>query len=65
MFRFKIHHNNLINNILAKIEANNAGVDDAIMLDLYGFVAETNATNIFMIKNGVVFTPFADACFPE
>ena len=50
----KIHHNNLINNILAKIEANNANVDDAIMLDLYGFVAETNATNIFMIKNGAV-----------
>lgn len=60
----KIHHNNLINNILAKIEANHAGVDDAIMLDLYGFVAETNATNIFMIKNNKVFTPFADACLP-
>ena len=60
----KIHHNNLINNILAKIEANNANVDDAIMLDLYGFVAETNATNIFMIKNGFVYTPFADACLP-
>ncbi len=58
----KIHHNNLINNILAKIEANNANVDDAVMLDLYGFVAETNATNIFMIKNGTVFTPFADSC---
>ena len=60
----KIHHNNLINNILAKIEANNANVDDAIMLDLYGFVAETNATNIFMIKNGTIYTPFADACLP-
>ena len=60
----KIHHNNLINNILAKIEANNANVDDAIMLDLYGFVAETNATNIFMIKNGTVYTPFAEACLP-
>ena len=60
----KIHHNNLINNILAKIEANNANVDDAIMLDLYGFVAETNATNIFMIKNGTLYTPFADACLP-
>ena len=34
------------------------------MLDLNGFVAETNATNIFMIKNGAVFTPFADACLP-
>ena len=60
----KIHHNNLINNILAKIEANNAHVDDAIMLDLYGFVAETNATNIFMIKNESVYTPLADACLP-
>ena len=60
----KIHHNNLINNILAKIEANNANVDDAIMLDLYGFVAETNATNIFMIKNETVYTPFANACLP-
>ena len=60
----KIHHNNLINNILAKIEANHAGVDDAIMLDLDGFVAETNATNIFMIKNDVVYTPFAKACLP-
>jgi branched-chain amino acid aminotransferase group I len=60
----KIHHNNLINNILAKIEANNAGVDDAVMLDLYGFVAETNATNIFLVKKGQVLTPSADACLP-
>ena len=60
----KIHHNNLINNILAKIESNNAGADDAIMLDLNGFVAETNSTNIFMIKEGKVFTPFAYACLP-
>jgi len=60
----KIHHNNLINNILAKIEANVAGTDDALMLDNYGFVAETNACNIFMIKSGMVFTPNADACLP-
>jgi branched-chain amino acid aminotransferase group I len=60
----KIHHNNLINNILAKIEANHAGADDAIMLDLNGFVAETNATNIFMIKDGTVYTPFPKACLP-
>lgn len=60
----KIHHNNLINNILAKIEANHYGADDAIMLDLYGFVAETNACNIFMVKNNVLYTPFADACLP-
>ena len=60
----KIHHANLINNILAKIEANYAGVDDALMLDLDGFVAETNATNIFMIKSGLVITPFPKACLP-
>lgn len=60
----KIHHNNLINNILAKIEANYANVDDAIMLDERGFVSETNATNIFMIKNGSLHTPFANNCLP-
>jgi len=60
----KIHHNNLINNILAKIEANIAGVDDAIMLDIQGFVSETNATNIFIVKRGVLLTPHADSCLP-
>lgn len=60
----KIHHNNLINNILAKIEANVAGVDDAIMLDIHGYVSETNATNIFAIKRGHVLTPHADSCLP-
>ncbi len=60
----KIHHNNLINNILAKIEANVAGVDDAIMLDIFGYVSETNATNIFTIKKGALITPHADSCLP-
>ena len=60
----KIHHNNLINNILAKIEANIANADDALMLDNYGFVSETNACNIFMLKNGTLYTPHADACLP-
>lgn len=58
----KIHHNNLLNNILAKIQANFAGVDAAIQLDHQGFVAELNDTNLFMAKNGVLYTPFADAC---
>ncbi len=58
----KIHHNNLLNNILAKIQANFARVDAAIMLDHQGFVAELNDTNLFMVKEGVLFTPFADAC---
>lgn len=60
----KIHHNNLLNNILAKIESNLAGADDAIMLDQHGFVSETNATNIFYFKGGKLFTPHADACLP-
>ena len=60
----KIHHNNLLNNILAKIEADVAGADDALMLDLHGFVAETNATNVFLVKDGVLVTPHADACLP-
>ena len=60
----KIHHNNLLNNILASIEANVAGVDSAIMLDLNGFVSETNDTNLFMVRSGTVCTPFADACLP-
>jgi branched-chain amino acid aminotransferase len=58
----KIHHNNLLNNILAKIQANVAGADAAVMLDDHGFVAELNDTNIFLIKDGAVFTPHADAC---
>jgi branched-chain amino acid aminotransferase group I len=60
----KIHHNNLLNNILAKIEADVAGVDDALMLDVHGFVAETNATNVFTVRKGVLLTPHADACTP-
>ena len=60
----KIHHNNLLNSILAKIEANVAGADDALMLDERGFVAETNATNLFAVVDGVLSTPFAHAC-PE
>ena len=48
----KIHHNNLIQSILAKIEANVAGADDALMLDMRGFVAETNATHVFIVDRG-------------
>ncbi|MCC9078240.1 branched-chain-amino-acid transaminase [Litorilinea aerophila] len=60
----KIHHNNLINNILAKIEANVAGVDDALMLDVHGYVSETNATNVFLVKRNTLLTPHADSCLP-
>ena len=60
----KIHHANLVNNILAKIEADRAGADDALMLDVEGFVAETNATNVFLARGGVLSTPVADHCLP-
>lgn len=60
----KIHHNNLLNSILAKIEATRAGVDDAVMLDQNGFIAETNATHLFFVIDGVVTTSRTVAC-PE
>jgi len=60
----KIHHCNLIPSILAKIEANAAGADDALMLDARGFVAETNATHVFLVYRGVVLTSRLVAC-PE
>lgn len=64
MFDQKIHSCNLIPSIMAKIQANAAGVDDALMLDAFGFVAETNATHVFIVHDGLVMTPHAKAC-PE
>ena len=60
----KIHHNNLLTSILAKIEANVAGADDAVMLDQRGFIAETNATHIFLVTSGRLGTASTAAC-PE
>lgn len=60
----KIHHNNLLQSILAKIEANIAGADDAVMLDTRGFIAETNATHLFFVERGKVRTSRTVAC-PE
>ena len=48
---------NYLNNILAKIEANNAGVEEAIMLNSEGFVAECTGDNIFILKGGRMMTP--------
>jgi branched-chain amino acid aminotransferase len=65
----KVHHNNMLTSILAKVEANVAGADDALLLDHLGYVAETNATNVFLIEGdradgAVVRTPTTRAC-PE
>lgn len=48
---------NYLNNILAKIEANNAGVEEAVMLNAEGFVAECTGDNLFIIKNSELLTP--------
>jgi len=48
---------NYLNSILAKIEANTAGVDDAICLDKAGFICEGVAENVFIVKNGEIATP--------
>lgn len=59
-----MHHFSCLYVVLPKIQANQSGAADALMLDLDGFVSETNATNVFMVKHGVVFTPHADYCLP-
>ena len=48
---------NYLNNILAKIEANYRGVDEAIFFDTKGHIAEGSGDNIFLVKNGVLLTP--------
>jgi branched-chain amino acid aminotransferase len=48
---------NYLNNILAKIEANNGGCEEAIMLNAEGFVSECTGDNVFIVKQGQLFTP--------
>lgn len=60
----KIHHNNLLPSILAKIEANHAGADAALMLDRQGFIAEGHGTHVFIVENETVVTSPTHAC-PE
>ncbi len=52
---------NYMNSILAKIEANTAGTDDAILLDHRGFVSEASVSNVFLVKKGRVATPSSGA----
>ncbi|AOK89482.1 branched-chain-amino-acid transaminase [Paenibacillus jamilae] len=53
----KIKSLNYLNNILVKIQSNYAGVGEAIMLNSQGYVTEGSADNIFIVKNGVLYTP--------
>jgi len=57
-----IHSANQLNSILAKLEANRAGVDGALMLDRRGFIAETDSSNIFLVRDGGLATPWSTAC---
>ena len=57
-----IHSCNQLTSILAKLEANAAGADDALMLDTDGNLAETNATHVFLVNDGVVETSTTSAC---
>lgn len=56
-FNGKVKSLNYLNNIMARIEANNAGAGEAIMLNHDGYIAECSADNIFIIKDKEIFTP--------
>lgn len=60
----KIHSNNLLQSILAKIEATAAGADAALLLDTHGHIAECNGTHVFLVRDGIVHTSTTEAC-PE
>src|SRR6201985_3557935 len=60
----KIHHNNLLTSILAKIEANVAGADDPLLLDHRGVLAGHHAPHVFLVTAGVLATSTTAAC-PE
>jgi len=53
----KIKSLNYLNNILARIEANQAGMDEALMLNLDGYVSEGSVDNIFIVADGILKTP--------
>lgn len=60
----KIKSLNYLNPILAQIEAKEAGYDDAILLDLNGFVAEATGANVFVVMKGKLYTPFTTSALP-
>ncbi len=60
----RIHSANQLTSILAKLQANAAEADDALMLDTRGYLAETSATHVFLVKDGALHTPTTAAC-PE
>ncbi len=59
VFEPRVKSLNYLNNVLARLEAIEAGYDEAILLDLRGFVAEAPGENVFLAKDGVLKTPRA------
>lgn len=59
----KLNTHSKLNCILACIAAEKAGADEALMLDIHGFVSTTNACNFFVVKRGEVWTSTGDYCF--
>ncbi len=55
---------NYLNNIMAKVEANQYGADEALMLDIHGYVSEASAENIFIVRNHTIVTPFTSTNLP-
>ncbi len=55
---------NYLNNIMAKVEANQYGADEALMLDIHGYVSEATAENVFIVRNHTLVTPFTSTNLP-
>jgi branched-chain amino acid aminotransferase len=63
MFDMRLNSHSRLNLIGALLEAIDAGADEALMLDPYGFVSSCNATNFFFVSQGTVMTSRGDFCF--
>ncbi len=55
---------NYLNQIMARIEANHAGADEALMLDMQGYVSEATADNFFIVQNHSIVTPYTSTNLP-
>lgn len=63
MFDMRLNSHSRLNLITALIQAIKAGADEALMLDPHGFISSCNATNLFWVRRGQVFTSTGDYCF--
>lgn len=63
MFDMRLNSHSRLNLIVALLEAIEAGADEALMLDQHGFVSSCNATNVFFVRDGQVFTSTGECCF--